>query len=50
MKSRITMSVTNKFKKYKKPVHKDLHLLNMLKLEVEWEDGHSSWQDTRQAP
>lgn len=32
------MSVTNEFNKYKKPVSKDLYLLNTMKLEVEQED------------
>lgn len=50
LKFRITMSVTNKFNKYKKPVSKDVRLWNMMKLEVEWEDLHSSWQQTRSAP
>lgn len=44
------MSVTNKFNKYKKPVSKDVHLWNTMKLEVEREDLHSSWQQTRSAP
>lgn len=50
MKFSIIMSVTNEFNKYKKSVSKDLHLWNTMKLEVERENRHSSWQQTRSAP